>query len=36
LSLKSSCGHYRILCDIQEGTLVVLVLEIGHCKDVYR
>ncbi|MCX7214716.1 MAG: type II toxin-antitoxin system RelE/ParE family toxin [Burkholderiales bacterium] len=29
-------GDYRIICDIQDGELVVLVLEFGNRKDVYR
>jgi len=29
-------GDYRIICDIQDGTLTVLVLEVGHRKEVYR
>jgi mRNA interferase RelE/StbE len=29
-------GDYRILCDIQDGTLVVLVLQIGNRREVYR
>jgi mRNA interferase RelE/StbE len=29
-------GDYRAICDIQEGRLLVLVLEIGHRGDVYR
>ena len=29
-------GDYRILCDIQDGALSVLVIEIGNRKDVYR
>ena len=29
-------GDYRIICDIQYGRLVVLVIEIGHRSDVYR
>ena len=29
-------GDYRVICDIQDGSLVVLVLEIGSRKDVYR
>ncbi|WP_158822990.1 type II toxin-antitoxin system RelE/ParE family toxin [Granulicella sp. S156] len=29
-------GDYRAICDIQEGKLVVLVLEVGHRGDVYR
>lgn len=29
-------GDYRILCDIQDEKLVVLVVEIGNRRDVYR
>jgi mRNA interferase RelE/StbE len=29
-------GDYRIICDLQDGVLCVLVLEIGHRKEVYR
>ena len=29
-------GDYRIICDIQDHRLVVLVIEIGHRRDVYR
>ena len=29
-------GDYRIICDLQDGALVVLVLQIGNRKDVYR
>jgi len=29
-------GDYRIICDIQDNRLVVLVLRVGHRKDVYR
>ena len=29
-------GDYRIICDLQEGALIVLVLELGNRKDVYR
>ena len=29
-------GDYRILCDIQDGRLVVLALAVGHRKEVYR
>ncbi len=29
-------GDYRILCDIQDNKLVVLVIEIGHRREVYR
>ena len=29
-------GDYRIVYDIHDDTLVVLVLRVGHRKDVYR
>ncbi|WP_271896524.1 type II toxin-antitoxin system RelE family toxin [Candidatus Phyllobacterium onerii] len=29
-------GDYRILCDLQDHRLVVLVVEIGHRREVYR
>lgn len=29
-------GDYRILCEIQNEQIVVLVLEIGHRREVYR
>ena len=29
-------GDYRILCDVQDEILVVLVLTIGHRRRVYR
>ncbi len=29
-------GDYRVLCEIQDERLVVLALEIGHRRDVYR
>ena len=29
-------GDYRILCDIQDGRLIVLALNIGHRSKVYR
>ncbi len=29
-------GDYRLICDIQDDRVVVLVLEVGHRKDVYR
>jgi mRNA interferase RelE/StbE len=29
-------GDYRVICDIQDDRVVVLVLEVGHRKDVYR
>lgn len=29
-------GDYRILCEIQDGKLLILVIEIGHRREVYR
>jgi mRNA interferase RelE/StbE len=29
-------GDYRLICDIQDEKVVVLVLEVGHRKDIYR
>lgn len=29
-------GDYRILCDIQDQRLIVLVVDIGHRSEVYR
>lgn len=28
-------GNYRILCDIEEDRLVILVINVGHRKDIY-
>jgi mRNA interferase RelE/StbE len=29
-------GDYRVLCQIQDQVLVVLVVEVGHRREVYR
>ncbi len=29
-------GDYRLLCEIQDGRLIVLVVMIAHRKDAYR
>ncbi len=29
-------GDYRIICDIKDDKLVVLVIEVGHRSKVYR
>ena len=29
-------GDYRFICDIQDEEIAILVLELGHRKDVYR
>ncbi len=33
---KIRCGNYRIIYEIHEDRLVILVVKIGHRKDVYR
>jgi len=29
-------GDYRVICDIKRDVLTVLVVQIGHRRDVYR
>ena len=29
-------GNYRVLCDIQDEVLTILVLEIGHRSKIYK
>lgn len=29
-------GDYRIICDIQDGALCILVIEVGNRREVYR
>lgn len=29
-------GDYRIVCDIQDKVLTVLVLQVGHRREIYR
>jgi mRNA interferase RelE/StbE len=29
-------GDYRLICDIQDERITVLILTVGHRKDVYR
>lgn len=29
-------GDYRVLCHIQDAVLIVLVVEVGHPREVYR
>jgi len=33
---KERVGDYRIVYEIQEDVLVILVVKIGHRKDIYR
>ena len=28
-------GDYRVICEIQDEEIIVLVLEIGHRKNIY-
>ena len=28
--------NYRLICDIQDGVLCILVIEVGNRRDVYR
>ena len=29
-------GDYRVICEIRDETIVVLVLRVGHRKEIYR
>jgi len=33
---KYRVGHYRLICRIEGNRLVVLVLRVGHRKEIYR
>ena len=33
---KYRVGDYRLICKIEDNRLVVLVLRVGHRRDVYR
>lgn len=33
---KYRVGDFRIICDIDDGVLIVLVLKVGHRREVYR
>jgi mRNA interferase RelE/StbE len=33
---RAPLGEYQIICDIQDGALCVLVIEIGNRKEIYR
>ena len=33
---KLRVGDYRVLMDIYKGKLIILVLKVGHRKNVYR
>jgi mRNA interferase RelE/StbE len=29
-------GDYRVICDLRDATLIVLVLQVGNRREVYR
>ena len=29
-------GDYRLIADIRDGKVVILILEIGYCRDIYK
>ncbi|OGS50233.1 MAG: addiction module toxin RelE [Erythrobacter sp. RIFCSPHIGHO2_12_FULL_63_10] len=29
-------GDYRVICRVEDGRMVVLVLDVGHRREVYR
>ncbi len=33
---KVRVGDYRIVYEIQEAVLVILIIKVGHRKDIYR
>ena len=33
---KYKIGNYRVICEIQEEVLLVLVVRVGHRREVYR
>lgn len=33
---KIRCGNYRIIYEIHDNRLVILIVKIGHRKEVYR
>lgn len=33
---KYRVGDYRLICHIQDGRITVLVLRVGHRRDIYR
>jgi mRNA interferase RelE/StbE len=34
--LRYRFGDARVICDIQDHVLVILVVEVGHRREVYR
>lgn len=33
---KALIGNYRVICDIMDDELVILAIEVGHRKDIYK
>jgi addiction module toxin, relE/stbE family len=33
---KYRVGYYRIISNIEDGRLLILVIRIGNCREVYR
>ena len=33
---KYRVGDYRLICDIQDERIVILVVRVGHRRNVYR
>jgi mRNA-degrading endonuclease RelE of RelBE toxin-antitoxin system len=33
---KYRVGHYRMICEIQDEKVTVLVVRIGHRREIYR
>lgn len=33
---KYHIGNYRLLCNIQDNKLLILVIDAGHRKDIYK
>ncbi|MEP6657222.1 MAG: type II toxin-antitoxin system RelE/ParE family toxin [Betaproteobacteria bacterium] len=33
---KYRVGEYRLICDLQDGLLLVLVVRVGHRREIYR
>lgn len=29
-------GDYRVICDIEDGVMVILVVDVAHRREVYR
>ncbi len=36
LGYRLQVGDYRVILDIDEGNLIILVIKIGHRKKIYK